>query len=281
MLEQGSPQIVEYDGLRALVFIPSWLKSGDDVRLLMWEHGSFDGDDIAIRILQSPGVDFPFEFLDGENLIIMTPVIPRNVGPDPQILERGVVFGERELTEGERFDETLYKLIDSIRKIISDAGFEVAEKIIGAGVSAGANLINRFSTLYPNLFSDVGLFCAGSYMYPAGSIKGANLSYPVGGKDLGSLGLSLNIDAIKTIRFYVYVGGEDRNPGPIGFELAGNPDLLKAYSDFAGETPVSRTKHFVEYMQSLGCDVTLEITPGVEHVVDIDVLKRFMQRVSS
>jgi hypothetical protein len=245
-------------------------------QILLWGHGSRsdykDYQDIVEDV--NGEIQNIFSIFDDQKTIILTPVLPRynnhknNSKMDPQILSQEVMLDNFPGSDDFcwRPDVEIVKMIDLLKKTLHDKKYQYKDALQIGGVSAGGQMANRFSLLYPNLIEKVVLLVAGDFIYPVNQYEGAILNYPFGINDINKIKSNqFDLKVFQKIPHYIYVGEEDMND-PIGYETNGDNQLTEMYKKVLGVNPVERTKKYASYLQTiLGMNIKLKIGAGLRH----------------
>lgn len=263
-----------------LRFVPNNLDKSKPIRIVVWCHGSINGD-VMQSLSTTPGLNYPTFIAQETNSVLLTPAIPRQSNSDAQIMERSCLFDESVVPEFYRPDLEVVRAIQDTTAEMIEKGFAIEEKSVIGGFSAGANLSNRLSVMHPKLFSHVCLLSGGTFMYPDTEVNNLRLPYPLGTADLGEIGITPNLDAFMQIKHSVYVGEDDTNPGPISYELRDNPELLESYQTNFGKLPTVKTRNFIAHLQAIGVEVTEVVGENQAHSVgniEINKLLDFIEK---
>ncbi|MHB8443328.1 MAG: alpha/beta hydrolase [Patescibacteria group bacterium] len=257
-----------------LIYVPN-LNKDKKVRILVWLHGSilYDNQYSNIPHQMLSTIKSICKYCTNTNTIVLTPVLPRNVGKlrlDSQIMSQEVMI-EDLIKDGTNFftrpDLELIKMIDLMKLKLNLEGLKYHKKIFIGGVSAGGLFANRFSLLHPASVDKVALLLAGDYIYPISSYKGLTIGYPFGINDIDKISDNeFSIDKFKKIPYYLYVGDKDMND-PIEFELNYDRKLVDRYKLILGKDPVDRLKEYYKYLKSLQMNVNLDIGKNLGHEV--------------
>ena len=112
-----------------------------------------------------------------------------------------------------RVDRQYANMIISAKKVLSNLGFDVKDKIIMTGFSASSKFALRFALLYPELVSSV--IAGGMSAVPCLPIKELDeevLNYPLGVNDYQELMKKpFNKEEYKKIKQYLFMGDLDEN----------------------------------------------------------------------
>ena len=118
-----------------------------------------------------------------------------------------------------RVDKQFENMIKNAKKILSNMGFKVSDKIIMTGFSASSKFALRFTLLYPEIVSCV---IAGGMSalpcLPVEQLNGEILNFPLGVNDYQELmGKPFNEKDYRTIKHYLFMGDLDQND-PVKYE---------------------------------------------------------------
>lgn len=153
----------------------------------------------------------------------------------------------------------LMALIDDVR---SQTRRTLMPRIYIVGFSRGAQLADRFALFQPDRVGAVGSLSAGTYTLPEstwdvnGDGFGDALPLPFGTADMADwLGHGLDTEALRSVRFWISVGGSDTNPS----------DLPRQWDSLLGRTRVARANAFDRALQSIDVPAQLTVYPGAPH----------------
>lgn len=112
-----------------------------------------------------------------------------------------------------RVDKQFANMIKNAKKVLSDLGFTVSDKIVMTGFSASSKFAQRFALLYPEMVSCV---IAGGMSavpcLPTKEFNGEVLNYPLGVNDYQELTeKQFNEKEYKNIKQYLFMGDLDEN----------------------------------------------------------------------
>lgn len=112
--------------------------------------------------------------------------------------------------DGVRVDLQLIAMIKDAQELLAANGLEVEKKVFMTGFSASGQFVNRFTVLHPEWVKAV--FAGGFTMYPAESIDGNILYFPLGIADIKEIaGKEFNLEEYKKVAQFVFTGDLDRN----------------------------------------------------------------------
>jgi len=112
-----------------------------------------------------------------------------------------------------RVDLQLIAMISDARQRLSTLGFNVAEKVFMMGFSASGAFTSRFTAIHPEMIMACAPGSPGGWpLAPVPNLQGTTFMYPVGIFDLATLaGSPFNLDALRNVPQFIYVGNMDRN----------------------------------------------------------------------
>ena len=152
-----------------------------------------------------------------------------------------------------RIDKQYSNMIKDAKKILSNLGYDVSDKIIMTGFSASSKFAIRFAILYPELVSSViaggisAMLCL-----PVKELNGEILNYPIGVNDYQELmGKPFNEKAYKKIKQYLFMGDLDEND-PVKYEDCVTEEERQIIYKIYGENMQDRWKKMVEIKNKLG-----------------------------
>ncbi len=245
-------------------------------KLILWGHGStppYRNYNDLENIVRSDFESVVNIFANLNSTILM-PLLPRDsknkkypqFKMDSQILTQETM----NLVDGIEPDLIYLRPDLEIKKII-DLEFGINRKYIAGGISAGANMANRYSLLNPVNIQAITLLSAGDFIYPVKELNGVSLNYPFGLADVDNLeSIKIDIEKYKTIPQYIFVGENDLDPenDPLPYELNNNIDNIEKFRNLFGANQVERTINYTEFLKSKGFNVTLSIGYDLSHELD-------------
>lgn len=277
-----STKDIKYD---YLLYIPDNIR---EAQIVVWGHGSTP-DEVKYEDISDfiePSFNNILSYCNKLNLVAVMPLLPRfadaNEYPlvkfDSQIMTKEVMFDNYspENEPYKRPDLEIVKMIESVKDMLKKDDVKVKEKIVIGGVSAGANMANRFSLLYPELVEFSLLLLSGIFMYPESKMNEVTLNYPFGTNNIDQLvNKGFNKEEFSGIKHFLYVGEQDNNPRNdiARFEFIAERDKQNI-GKVIGLDSVSRTKNYANYLESLGIDVELYIEPELGHNVNGKVMDK-------
>lgn len=166
-----------------------------------------------------------------------------------------------------RIDKQYSNMIKDAKKVLSNLGYDVSDKIIMTGFSASSKFAIRFAILYPELVSSViaggmsAMLCL-----PVKELNGEILNYPIGVNDYQELiGKPFNDKAYKKIKQYLFMGDLDEND-PVKCEDCVTEEERQIIYKIYGENMQDRWKKMVEIKNKLGLtNIHTYLIKGVAH----------------
>jgi predicted esterase len=149
----------------------------------------------------------------------------------------------------------VHALLDQVRAGVS--GLDLEPRLIVYGFSRGAQMAERFSTVYPGEVAGVAALSGGSYTLPELHDTDEHAyDFPFGVSDLSDLGFQpFDMAQFEQIPFWLGVGSDDVNPS----------DTSRSWDGIEGATRVQRAETFVAAVQSLGGSAELHVFAHVGH----------------
>lgn len=270
-----------------LLYLPPGVET-QACNLMCWATGSFDSPDIDRQIKSSRVPSYIQSYCKGNAIAFFVPILPRTriagINYDAQILSRSTMIPTYDCPDYyKRPDIEIIKMIDQIRKTFATNNWNIADKVIFAGVSAGGSLVNRFAILYPEMVSALAIMLAGG-SYPLDDIKGITLGYPFGTYDLQLIsGHQFSLQKFLRIRQFVYAGSLDTNDlhNPLAHNLNEDPELISALRPILGADQLQMAKNYVNRLIELGADVTFLEIGDLGHSADVRVFKKLVEFLDS
>lgn len=250
------------------------LQGGDT--FVLWGHGSTPpySDYSQLEHVIKPEFESTVSMFRGFDATILMPVLPRNRNskeyPDMK-MDAQIMTQETMGLVDDVVPPTFFTRPDiEITKIV-DKEFGENTKFIAGGVSAGANMANRFSILHPKNVKGLALMLAGDFIYPSMNLEEIDLKYPFGLEDIFRLkNIEVNLSTYRNIPQFVFVGEKDNNleNDPLPFELNNDKRKIAEMRDLLGKTLLERTKHYASFLKTNGYSVTLSICKEIGHRIN-------------
>ena len=202
------------------LYIPSSILTADSADgktylLVEPNNTGFTSDDQSVHDEYARGlIEQQSDFVEDLKVPLLVPTFPR---PDTywkiymHALDRDTLLTEIEGLE--RIDLQLIVMIDDATEILSLEGINIEDKVLMMGYSASGMFVNRFTFLHPERVRAVAIGAPGGWpIAPLGKWNGVKLRYPIGVEDMKELvGKEFNIEAVKSIPLYFYMGDQDTN----------------------------------------------------------------------
>ncbi len=262
-------------------------KGGDN--LILWGHGSSPAyeryEDLGTIV--KPEFESTIDIFSEYDATIIMPLLPRdrnskkypNLKMDAQILTQETM----NLVEGVKPIEFFLRPDLEVKKIV-DKEFGKTAKFTVGGISAGANMANRFSILHPNNIKGIILLLAGDFIYPTDRVEKTDLKYPFGLADINQIkDIEVDLSKYKNIPQFVFVGENDNKlkNDPLPFELYNNKGIANKMKGLLGTTQIDRTKHYAAFLKANGYKVTLSIGKGIGHGINNQTVEELRNWVSN
>jgi hypothetical protein len=167
-----------------------------------------------------------------------------------------------------RIDLQIIEMIDDARERLAELHIGAGEKVLMLGFSASGQFTSRFAILHPERTLAAAPGSPGGWpLAPVGTWQGEILPYHVGIADVESfLGYSLDMDAVRAVPIFLYMGDADTNDAvPTGG--AYGSDLGELACRLFGDTPVARWPHYEAMYDSVGMNATFRLYPGIGHTI--------------
>lgn len=259
-----------------VAFPEDFSNDGTIYPIVLWGHGSYSKMDYS-RIIERTTMDefeYIAEFCNKYNAIAVMPALPREDGTrtspplDTQILSRFTMI-HNFADFYYRPDLEILEFLDDLKNTLETNGYNIREKYVTGGVSAGASLAERITFLHPERFSSMAILCAGVFMYPLKSINGINLPYPFGVYDLEEISNEFEKELFDKLRIYLYVGEleTDHAHDSLRYETAYEENLNERIESVLGDNPYARTLLYNKFVKNNGNEVKLKIGKGLAHQV--------------
>lgn len=245
-------------------------------RLILWGHGSTPAysDFDSLESIIKPEFESAMSMFRGIDATILMPILPRNRNSKeyPAMKMDGQIMTQETMGLVEEVVPPLiFRRPDIEIANIVEQEFGKEAKFIVGGISAGANMANRFAILHPNNVKGIALLLAGDFIYPTMQLERTELKYPFGIDDINQLSnTEVDLSKYKGIPHFIFVGENDNSleNDPLPFELNNNKEAITLMRKLFGETQVERTKHYVNFLKANEYKVTSRIGKDVGHEIN-------------
>lgn len=202
--------------------------------------------------------------------ILLVPVIPRPAtNPVYAVAFDWKVFLSSTISFCQRPDIKVNLMIDELISELQSNGYNVQERVLIDGFSAGGMFAQRFALLHPERVQALAAgSCGGALTLPESQYNSTPMDWPVGVNDFSSLvGYEFTQTAYRHVPQFIYIGDKDTNNST----LWGTGELWRTQSqiDFLnstfGYTDPVRIENQSDYLEALGYNVTFKLYPGVGH----------------
>lgn len=206
------------------------------------------------------------EYVKNIEAPIIMPIIPAVNGGNPyyQQLSRESLMINDSSSAFYKIDEQLCKIIEDTKKIISERGIYIADKVFINGYSSSGVFAQRFAFLHPEIIDTVLIGGAGGSIPMPPDCNGSDkLEYPLGTKDYEQLtGKSFDLESYKKINFQYYLAE---------FEEYRKSSSRK--NEFGFKAPM----HDMSYMDR---SVPVSTGKNLRKIFGINLWKRFIKQLS-
>lgn len=141
---------------------------------------------------------------------LLVPIFPRPRSHDElytHALDRATILTN--ISELKRLDLQLIAMIDDSKKILSQNGIKLDEKILMSGFSASGDFTDRFTFLHPEIVK-AAVIGGSANIIPYNNLNGQNLPYPIGIYDYEKItGKKFDVNLIADVYRYIYKGSDD------------------------------------------------------------------------
>lgn len=227
-----------------------------------------DGNMVNETAINNPGlkITLMYHCLDKD-----FPAIWDSAGKPTELYERNTL---------ERLDNQLIAMIqDAKKKLDTDMGITLKDKINLFGFSASGMFADRFTFLHPEIVNAAAIGSPGGLpMQPIVSVGLDMLQYPIGIADYNTItGTEFNIDEFGKIKRLLFLGDQDTNDSVTyrdGFEIEDEKLVFR----IIGENPLERFQKISGVFAQLGLTNNIfKIYPGVDHTFSLAMLKDITQ----
>ncbi|TAK26056.1 MAG: hypothetical protein EPO26_01575 [Chloroflexota bacterium] len=163
-------------------------------------------------------------------------------------------------------------LIRGLREIVEDvahdANLRLRRRVTIFGFGRGASLAQRYALTYAPETRAVALLGGGGYTLPPMNDIAEDPQFPFGVRDMSAaVGRSINVDALRRIRFWIGVGERDTDTATTS----------RAWDKFLGATRVERAATLARVLMRDGNDTRYVIVPDAGHEMTADARSRIVQ----
>ncbi|MFH0733849.1 MAG: alpha/beta hydrolase [bacterium] len=204
------------------------------------------------------------------NYIICIPVIPR---PQTDYVYT-VAFPRKVFINStdsfcQRPDLKVNLMIDKIISNLSSEGYNIFNKVLLYGHSAGAMFVQRYALLHPKrVIAFVAGQCGGAITLPIAEYDNTRLDWPAGVNDFSTLaGSKFDFELYKKIKQMYYIGEYDTLNSTlvrVG-ELWDSQNQIDFLNNTFGQTDPVRLEKQINLLTKLGCDAVFKKYPNMAH----------------
>lgn len=275
--------------------IPNNLDTSKDVHVIVEPNnygqvGNSDYQDTLVRKALLEEYSMSDQINKQLNSIILTPVFPRGVTSDgvenyklyTHELDRDTILGNDH--EKIRIDNQLANMIKNAHDVLNKEGItSVKDKVFMIGYSASARFTNRFALLHPELVQAVATGGINANpILPLKELSGQTLIYPVGIGDAEKiLGTSVNLEAYKNVKQYIYMGELDTNDDVAYDDGYDEPERQLIYNLIGKKQMPDRWNKTQQIFKGLPYPIQFATYKGIGHEINedtnADVIEFFKQ----
>ncbi|MGL1894709.1 MAG: hypothetical protein OCD02_24025 [Spirochaetaceae bacterium] len=202
-------------------------------------------------------------FADEYNYAVILMLIPQKA---QYLFQNSMILREIENEFWERPDLEYRNVINRFMDELEVGGLNPHRKVYMTGFSNGGSQSSIFPLLHPDMVEATAPGSAGTYVYPANSMNGTELTWPMGLADLHKIdGATFIPELYKEVEQFIFVGTEDNDPINDAANEFYDRDATAFYRDFAGKTPVERVPLYASYLKEYGVNIEYKIYEGIGH----------------
>jgi len=220
------------------------------------------------------------------NVIFLCPIIPSSGNHDVYVvpLDRDVMRKEQGWLN--RPDLKTIKIIEEFKLVLKEAGYDVDDKVVLEGFSAGSIFSYNFTMIHPEMVKATIVGGPSYLTLPVEEILNKYAYWPIGIQNYKNLfGYDFNYEKFKKVPIYVYWGDSDR----VNSLIYPNNNTDMFYQEekniiierFGLEDP-ERLESICKYIKSLGNNIEYKIYPNMKHLMNsqskVDI-KRFLIKI--
>lgn len=226
-----------------------------------------------------------------DQFILLAPAIPRRTDPDAYPVAFDLASFRTSNDFYSRADLEVNLMIDKLIADLSMGGYQVSDKVMIEGYSAGAMFAQRYALLHPEHVKAIAAGqCGGNFTLPISEYEGQTLNWPVGINNIESLaGRKFEPNSYSGIAQYIYIGDLDTGEGGTTtvynrlhptwgvnslWESLRQMEFLHTHF---GETDPVRLQKQVDYLKSIGYDnIEFKLYQGARHELNNQMISDFM-----
>jgi len=235
-------------------------------------HGNIVTDNYSLITEESRSqAEWRTSLADEHHYMLLVPVIPR---PATNYVY-AVAFAWQVFLDTtdpfcQRPDHKVNLMIDRFISDLRYTGYDVQDRVLIDGFSAGAMFAQRYALLHPERLQALAAGqCGGAMTLPESLYETTQMDWPVGTNDFPSLaGYAFNQDAYRQVPQYIYIGNQDTTNSTLwgASELWQTQSQIDFLNSTFGDTDPIRLKNQVVYLNSIGYNnITFGEYAGVGH----------------
>ena len=215
--------------------------------------------------------------------VTLTPVIPSNSFNNGGIYV--AAFDYRVFTNStdpflQRPDLKLNMMIDKLLEELRTDGYQMSDRILITGFSAGGMFAQRYALLHPERVKAIAAGqCKGAITFPEEKYEDFEMNWPVGIFDYEDLlGKPFNRESYKQIKQMIYIGEDDLHASTLESGEIGRSwrtsSQIKFLKKYFGEYDPERLENQVQYLQDIGYkNFEIVVYDNAEHRINQDMIK--------
>lgn len=203
--------------------------------------------------------------------VLLVPVIPRPQSSNVYAVSfPRAVFLDQTWDFVKRPDEKVILMIDQLIDDLEDDHYQVNQKVIIDGFSAGAMFAQRFTLLHPDRVQAMAAGqCGGGITLPLVNYGETALDWPLGINDFSSLvGSDFDLEAYQQVPQFIFIGDQDVNNSTVktfNTDVWESSEVVFLDNTFGSSDPV-RLQNQVEYLIQNGFEnMHFRMYTGVAH----------------
>lgn len=263
-IETGKAVMRTNEGYNWWSYIPKSLQKNDVGYILVEEsHGGSedyeqDSDDALYNIYNHVSKSEQYGF------ILVTVVLPRDFASN--YYPQGINYNSLRSTTPDfyyRPDLKVNNILSAFMANLTSAGYNICEKILVAGFSAGGMWANRYTLLHPEHVKAAAMGQAGGWLaMPISEYNSTTLNWPMGINDFISLtGAAYSKENIlKDVPQFIFIGDQDNSA-----TFCNEPWPTESEIQTWGMSDPERLENQCIYLINEGYNVTFTLYSGVAH----------------
>jgi hypothetical protein len=180
----------------------------------------------------------------------------------------------------QRPDLKINLMIDKLLEELRTDRYQMSDRILITGFSAGAMFAQRYALLHPERVKAIAAGqCGGSITLPEEKFEEIDMNWPVGINDYEDLlGRTFDRGAYKQIKQMIYIGEDDQNASTLESGEIGRSwrtsSQISFENKYFGKFDPERLENQVLYLQDIGYEnIEIAVYENAEHRITQDMVE--------